>query len=174
MASLSMLRPVLFFVAAMATQACAQQAATAPDDLSPTFEHLIERKTQLPLVLQDASGDRVKVTLDATSQGNGTLQAANLLLRVFDTHLDDLLYDGGALQVRLARLDSSDRLALLVFGHVLHFRPGNDNPDKPDSSEDVLFIYTVQCPVGRFVQAYRSASFDIALQTKLQGRQPCS
>lgn len=167
--------PALGILAALAatTGGQAQSAPAAPQDLAPLFEHLIETRSPMDLVLKGPRNAPIQITLDATAQGNGTLQAANLLLHIYDTHLDSMLYEGGALQVRAADPDAAGHSALAIFGHVLHFKPGNDDPDKPDSAEDVLFIYTLQCPAGRFIESYRSASFDIALQTTLPGRQPC-
>lgn len=80
----------------------------------------------------------VKLTLSATTKGNGSIQIQNLRIRALDTHDDGRLYGDGFLQVGLVDLDEDMDLDLIVSGVLLSTEEQHDQVTKYES---IVYIY---------------------------------
>jgi hypothetical protein len=124
-------------------------------------------------VLNLGSGVKLPTRTETTSQGNGVLTVANLSLRLKDTHDDGLVYaNGGVLKLDVVRL-GADRgpASIVISGIALHTGDKETDPSVPES---IVYVYRVNCALGKLVRMWRNTGIDIELDVKVEGKIHCA
>lgn len=90
---------------------------------------------------------------------NGTLEVANLLLRVYRTEADVYRYQGGALDIEISSR-GTDRCYLSVSGVIELLDPEKRLRARSPGQE--IFLYDPEA--GRFTSVYRNSTIDFSLR----------
>jgi|LauGreDrversion2_5_1035112.scaffolds.fasta_scaffold01758_2 hypothetical protein len=88
-----------------------------------------------------AAGIKIAATINVTNKGNGSLQIANLKLKIFDSHDDGKYYENEMLKIEFVDLDGDGKRELLVSGIVCFT---DEKGDSMLRREAVVFIYALQ------------------------------
>lgn len=97
--------------------------------------------------------------LSLTSKGNGTLEVANLLLRIYRVHADAFMYQGGALDIEISDR-GTDQCYLTVSGVIELLNEDGEVRGRNPAQE--IFLYDPQA--GRFTSVYRNSPVDFSLR----------
>jgi hypothetical protein len=102
-----------------------------------------------------APGVNIPVEIQVTAKGNGYLEAANLKLKVFDSHDDGSYYEGGLLNIDFAEIHDDGKRELVISGIVCF----TDEKQKATvRREAVVYIYALR-PDGTFNEVFRNTNF---------------
>ena len=103
------------------------------------------------------AGLKLPFALAGTNKGNGTLEIANLKLRILDDYDDSMIYDGSLLNAEIVSLDETDGKYLIISGTAIHTgEKGNER-----LPEGVFFIYRFDRVTKTFSRVYKHAGFDL-------------
>lgn len=102
----------------------------------------------------------IPARIEMTDQGNGTLSLPGVALRIWDDHDDGLVYATNPLRLYGAHLAGPKTFDLIVTGIARH--TGEKESD-PSWDEAVLFIYRLNCKLGRFEKIFSANTFDLDL-----------
>jgi len=104
-------------------------------------------------------GREFPLLLALAGKGNGTLEVANLLLRVYRTEPDVYRYQGGALDIEISSR-GADRCYLSVSGVIELLDPlGRPRARSPGQE---IFLYDPE--TERFTSVYRDSTIDFSLR----------
>ena len=95
--------------------------------------------------------------IEVSAKGNGSLQIANLNLKIFDDHNDGVYYENEMLNVDFFDIDGDGKREMVVSGIVCFT---DEKGDKVLRREAVVFIYALQAD-RTFKQVYRNTGFKI-------------
>ena len=102
---------------------------------------------------------RIPITYAVTSKGNGTVEIANLQLRLYRAHADQFVYRDKALQLNL--IDSGSGFCDLVVSGIIDFL---NDAGQVIRQEPAVEIYRYQDNAGVFAQSYSRTPVPIALR----------
>lgn len=134
---LSLLVLVTFQIAATPTNTVQR---ISRKDLRPAKDGMPEEQ-ELTKEVVIAPTVKFIARIEVSAKGNGSLQIANLNLKVFDDHSDGSYYENEMLSIEFADLDGDGKRELIISGIVCFT---GDKGDKVLHREAVVFIYALQ------------------------------
>ncbi|MBI3771138.1 MAG: hypothetical protein HY272_00320 [Gammaproteobacteria bacterium] len=129
-------------------------------DTKAQFQEININNETASYVVDIGKNTRIDTVLEITPKGNGTIGIANLVLHVWDTHDNGLVYKGKCLDVDGVDVNGDGWHDIIVSGTAIH--TGEKEWDNKEY-ESIVFIYLYDGKQGQFKEIYKKSSFEINL-----------
>lgn len=165
-----MLKKILIFSPLILLVCCASQGVAEKEKLPQFFGQNIQEN--IKSVEIKISNSRVfSAKSEITTKGNGTIQLGNLLIRVYDTHDDGIVYKNNELEVYLQDLTGDGNRELILTG-VLAF--SDDDDSIPIIYLPITEIISLDCQKQKFEILFNQSNYSSVIFDDSEIRVKCS
>ena len=132
-------------------------ASVHAESISKQMKEL-EHGTEKEIVIKVSQSNVLKVVLDKTMKGNGTLLLGNYsLLRIYDTHNDGYYYMDDVLNIELTDVTGNGFNELVISGVAVQ----TDEKEKIQGYSEIIYIFSFI--EGKYKQVYKKSPIEIDL-----------